>query len=172
MTRRLGSLRDRPVSEDERRAAVLAVLVIVLCAVALLGVARDPSPETARPSLRAHATAPAAPAPVPSATAGAALRVADRFLSGYLAYAYRGAPAAKVSDATRALLASLENHPPRVLPTDESAPRVIELRPAVQPSGQLAVTAVLSDGGIVDYTLGLALTRVHGRLVVARLESQ
>lgn len=147
--------------------AVLAVLAVVLSAVALLGVTHDPPSEPAR----GHGATPTALAQTSPVPVGAALRVARGFLSGYLAYAYRGAPAAKVSDASRALIASLEDHPPRVLPADESAPRVIELHPTVEPSGQLVVAAVLNDGGIVNYILGLALTRVHGRLVVARLES-
>jgi hypothetical protein len=164
VTRRLGSLRDRLVSVDERRAAVLAVLAMALSAVALLGVTHDPASRPAQP----HAAAPVSPAPPPPVTVGAALSVAHGFLSGYLAYAYRGAPAGKVSDATRALMASLADHPPRVLPTQQSTPRVIELHL----SGPLTVTAVLNDGGIVNYTIGLALTRLDGRRVVARVESE
>ncbi len=162
MTRRLASLRDRPASVDGRRAAVLAV---ALSAVVLLGVTHDPSPRPAQP----HAAAPIAPlAPRPPVAASAAIRVAHSFLSGYLEYAYRGAPAEKVSDATRALSASLADHPPRALSTQQSTPRVI----ALHLSGQLAVTAVLNDGGIVNYTVGLVLTRLDGRLVVARVESE
>jgi hypothetical protein len=172
VTRHLASLRDRPVSVDERRAAVLAVSATVLSAVTLLGVTHGPAFQRARPSTRTYAATPTAPAQTSPVTANAALSVAHGFLSGYLAYAYRGAPAAKVSDATRGLIASLEDHPPRVAPIHESTPSVIELHPTIQPSGDLAVTAVLNDGGIVNYTLGLALTRLDGRLLVARLESQ
>ena len=161
MTHRLASLRDRPVSVDERRAAVLAVLLSV---VALLGVTHDPSHLPAQP----HSAAPAAPAPPLPVTAGAALSVAHSFLAGYLAYAYRGAPAGKVSGATRALIASLEDHPPRALPTQQRTPRVIELHL----TGPFTVTAILNDGGIVNYTLGLVLTRLNGRLVVTALESE
>ena len=149
---------------DERRAAVLAVLAVALCAVALLGVTHNPSSRSAQP----HAAVLASPAPRPLVTASAALSVAHGFLSGYLAYAYRGAPAGKVSDATRALIASLAEHAPRIASTQQSAPRVIGLHL----SGPLTVTAVLNDGGIVNYTLGLALTRLDGRLLVARVESE
>jgi hypothetical protein len=163
--RDLASLRDRPVSADERRTAVLAVLAVLISAVALLDVTHDPSPRRAQP----HGAASAAPpAPPPPATASEALSVAHTFLSGYLAYAYRGAPAGNVSDATHALMASLADHPPRMTSLHEGVPRVIELHL----SGPFAVTAVLNDGGIVNYTLGLALTRPDGRLVVARLESE
>jgi hypothetical protein len=173
VTRRLASLRDRPASEDERRAATVAVLGLVLSAVVLLGITHDPSSERAQRSMRPPAAAPTISVQAAPVTAGAALSVAHGFLPGYLAYAYRGAPATKVADATRALIASLEDHPPRVtFPTHESLPRVLNLRPTVQPSGQLAVTAVVNDGGIVNYTVGLLLTRLHGRLMVAGLESQ
>ncbi len=173
MTRRLASLRDRPASEDERRAATLAVLGLVLSAVVLLGVTHDPSSERAQRSVRPRAAAPATSVQAPRVTAGAAVSIAHGFLPGYLAYAYRGAPATKVADATRALIASLEDHPPRVtLPTHESLPRVLDLRPTVQASGQLVVSVVLNDGGIVHYTVGLLLIRLRGRLMVAGLESQ
>jgi len=161
VTHRLASLRDRPASVGECRTAVLAVL---LSAVALLGVTHSPSPRPAQP----HAAASAAPAPRPRVTAGAALSAARDFLSGYLAYAYRGAPAGKVSDTTHALMTSLTDHPPRMTPMHEGVPRVIELHL----TGQLAVTAVLNDGGIINYTLALLLTRADGRLAVARVESE
>jgi hypothetical protein len=168
VTRGLARLRDRPASVDERRAAVLAVLAVILSTVALLGVAHDPSFRRPRSSVRTLDATLTAPATTPTVPIFAVLRVVHGFLPGYLAYAYRGAPAANVSDATPALIASLEDHPPRVAPLHASAPRVIEMRL----SGPLRVTAVLNDGGIVNYTLGLALTRLDRRLVVARLESE
>jgi hypothetical protein len=168
MRGRLASLRDRPVSKDERRAATVAVLAFVLGVFLLFSVTRVPPSEQAQRSVQAHPVAPTTPAQTPPATASE-LRIADGFLSGYLAYVYGGAPAGKTSDATRALIASLEDHPPRVhVNAHTRLPTVLALRP----SGQLAVTAVLNDGGIVNYTLGLRLTRLHRGLVVAGLERQ
>jgi hypothetical protein len=49
-------------------------------------------------------------------------------------------------------------------------PRVVELDGAPAPSGEIGVSAVVNDGGLIDYTLGLTLTPQDGRLLVTALE--
>jgi len=123
------------------------------------------------------ATAPVGPsAPAAEASSDAALSPAARivgrsFLAGYLAFTYAGAPASRITNAARSLIESLQAHPPRVSPAmRESRPRVLELHVIPAPSGQFAVSAIVNDGGLVDYTIGLTLARERGRLLVTAVE--
>jgi hypothetical protein len=170
VTRRLASLRDRPVAEDERRAAVVAVLAFLLAAALVLGVTHRASRAPAlRPALTHTATANIAHPPL--ATTRSALEVARGFLSGYLAYAYGRTPAAAVPDAGPALIGSLEHHPPRVTVARQARlPRIGQLDVTLAQSGQPVVNAVLNDGGIVNYTVSLLLAGRRGRLLVTALE--
>jgi hypothetical protein len=93
------------------------------------------------------------------------------FLAGYLAYTYGSAPASRINDAARSLIVSLEAHPPRVSPAMRSQrPRVLELHATQAPSGQLGVSAVVNDGGVIDYTVGLTLAPHDRRLLVTGVE--
>ena len=49
-------------------------------------------------------------------------------------------------------------------------PRVVALRSTPAPSGLLRVSAVVNDGGLVDYSIGLLLAAHGGRLLVSGLE--
>lgn len=163
--------RDRPIAEHERRTAMAAV-VVLLTAVAVLLTLTQPASQasdSARRSARITTGAAVqrnAPAFTPEVE-----RVAQRFLASYLAYTYGQAPASRITDAPRSLIASLEAHPPRVPPAARARrARIVSLRPATAPTGEITLTAVVNDGGLIDYSLGLLFTSEHGRLLVTGLD--
>jgi hypothetical protein len=168
----LAPIRHRPSGERERRTATTAVLAAIITAALALALTRgEPSaPAATHPSSTPAPAAPREPAQAPDLSERSAVEVARRFLAGYLAYAYGRASAARVPDAAGALIASLERHPPRVTVGRQARlPRVEQLIVTLAQSGQPAVTAVLNDGGIVDYTVELVLARPHGRLIIGAL---
>jgi hypothetical protein len=186
MTAWLAALRDRPIAERERRHALLAIAALLIATTTLLALTsprQDPPRRAHGASIAARALVSRSVSPgagtartIPgeSTTApAAALGTARVFLEGYLAYLYGHAPAGAVRDATRALVLSLEAHPPRVsLDMGARRPRVLALHPTLTPPGQFAVYAVVNDGGLEDYPVGLLLARRDGRLLVTGLESE
>jgi hypothetical protein len=165
------SQRDRPIAEHERRAA-MAVVVVLLGTVALLFSLTQPASQARRAAQRSDRTAPGAPAASdPSALTPQARETAERFLAGYLGYAYGHTTASRIEDATRSLIHSLESQPPRVPPAARTRrPRVISLSPTAAPAGKVALSATVNDGGLIDYTVGLTLTHQGGRLLVTGLD--
>jgi hypothetical protein len=174
MTRWLKALRDRPIAAQERHAALATSAAVLIVTAVLLGLTRpDTHAAPARAMLKASTTV-ATIDPGPRVPQGALSReataISEAFLAGYLAYVYRGAPAGGIAGAARALIASLQASPARVSPAMRaSQPRVLELRATPAPSGQLGVAAVVNAGEPVDYTIGLALAREDGRLLVTAL---
>jgi hypothetical protein len=178
MTGWLTSLRDRPIAESERRTAMAAVAVLLAATALLLALTRPagqrqrtterPSPSPARSASAVHAHAPeTSTAPLTPRIA----RAADLFLAGYLAYLYGHTPASQIKDATAALLHSLEAHPPRVSPGMRSREaRLVSLHTTQAPSGLLGVSALVTDGGLVDYPIGLLLAPRGGRPLVSGLD--
>jgi hypothetical protein len=182
----LSALRDRPIAERERHHALLAVAALLIATTTLLALT-SPRQDPPRPAhgasipARVAVSQPVSPAartaratPRESTIApAAALGTARTFLENYLAYLYGHAHASAVRDATRALVLSLEAHPPRVsLDIRARRPRVLALHPTPAPAGQAAVSAVVNDGGLEDYPVGLLLARRGGRLLVTGLESE
>jgi hypothetical protein len=181
MTAWLISLRDRPIAESERGAAMATVTVLLIAAAILLALSRPggqpprtsqrhpaPSVVQSAPSLHARASEDS----TASLTPGVA-RAADLFLAGYLGYLYGHAPASQVKGATAALLHSLEDHPPRISPGVRSREaRLVSLHttPAPTASGLVGVSALVNDGSLVDYSIGLLLAPRDGRLLVSGLE--
>lgn len=170
----IGRQRDRPIADHDRHTAMAAV-VVLLAAVAALLTLNQP---TSKPS---HAWHPpsrdwqAAPNTTGrldmSALTPEAQRVARRFLAGYLAYTYGHASASKIADTTLSLIRSLQARPPRVPPAArERYPRVIALQPASASAGRLGVRATVNDGGLIDYSVDLALASQDGRPVVVALD--
>jgi hypothetical protein len=49
-------------------------------------------------------------------------------------------------------------------------PRVISLSATAAPAGEVALSAMVNDGGLIDYTVGLTLTHQGGRLLVTGLD--
>jgi hypothetical protein len=174
----LTSLRDRPIAESERAAAMAAVTVLLLAAALLLALSRPSNGP--RPTLLRHPgpsvaqRTPTRPAQtLESSTAPLTPQVeraADLFLAGYLSYTYGHARASAIGGATPALLESLRSSPPRVSPGMRvRRPRVVALHTSAS-SGLLRVSAVVNDGGLVDYSIGLLLAVHGGRLLVSGLE--
>jgi len=180
MTAWLTSLRDRPIAESERAAAMATVTVLLLAAAILLALSRPsngprptpqrhPGPSVAQrtPSVVAQATESGTAQLTPQVA-----RAADRFLAGYLGYTYGHARASAIVGATPALLRSLRAQQTRVSPGMRvRRPHVVALHSTPAPSGLLRVSAVINDGGLVDYSIGLLLAAHDGRLLVSGLES-
>jgi hypothetical protein len=179
MTAWLRSLRDRPIAESERGAAMATVTVLLLAATISLALSRPsggprptpprhPGPSVAKstPSVVARATESSTALLTPVVA-----RAADLFLAGYLRYIYGHAPASALAGATPALLRSLRAHPPRVSPGMRARrPRIVALHGTSASPGQLRVSAVVNDGGLADYSIGLLLAAHGGRLLVSGLE--
>jgi hypothetical protein len=89
-------------------------------------------------------------------------RVAREFLHGYLAYIYgRSARVRGATPAfTRALLACRRLVPPGMR---ARRPRVLSIRL----SGPLGVTAIINDGGLIDYPLTLQFVQRGDRLLIS-----
>ena len=169
--------RDRPIAESERGAAMATVTVLLIAAALLLALTRPgsqprrsaerPSPSRVRSTPAVHAQAPAtSTAPLTPAVA----RTARLFLAGYLAYLYGHTPASQIKGATPELVHSLEDHPPRVSPGMRSREaRLVSLHTTPAPSGLLGVSVLVTDGGLIDYRIGLLLASRGGRLLVSGL---
>jgi hypothetical protein len=179
MTAWLTSLRDRPIAESERGAAMATVTVLLIAAAILLALSRSggqpprtsqrhPAPSVVQSAPSSHARASEdSTAPL---TPGVA-RAADLFLAGYLAYLYGHSPASQVKGATTALVRSLQADPPRVSPVMRTRhAHVLALHTTPAPSGLLGVSALVNDGGLVDYPIGLLLAPRGGRLLVTGMD--
>ncbi len=162
---------DRPLAEYERRAAIAVLCVLLLAAAVALVLTRPAKPaathaeQTHRGYLSRTAAVPATRMLAPAARAAV-----KTFLGGFLNYIYGRRPVGQIHDATGKLIASLEQHPPRV-PQGLRAlhPRVVEVRAAPSGSG-LEATAVVSDEEAVDYRISLVLTTAGGRELVAQVD--
>jgi hypothetical protein len=161
------SQRDRPLSDGERRIAFTLVTVAAAVSTLLLtaAVPGTPSPRTAT---HLHASArPEAPTSAVSATSSVAEeRAARQFLHGYLAYIYGRARAGEVRGATPPFTHALLTFPRRVPPTMRMRrPRIV----ALHLTGTLGVTAIINDGGLIDYPVKLQLAYRGRRLLVSGL---
>ena len=164
MTAWLTSLRDRPIAECERRAALATVTVLLpphrSCS-------RPPGPTR---SLGASSTTQAPSVPrarrVPS-------RASARSDSGVGRAPGRARGGCSLSGISRTytgrrrpgdrgrhpvLLRSLRAHPPLVSPAMRARhPRVLSLHSTPAPAGLVGVSALVNDGGLVNYPVGLLL---------------
>lgn len=182
MTARSITLRDHAITERERRWALAIVFVLLAGAALVFALTRPAAPRHHARSARVTVTAVAprqGEASASSTSSGtspsevAAVRVGRVFLAGYLAYLYGRAPASQIKDATPALIASLQASPPRVSPAmHERVPRIVGLHSTPAPTGKLGVQAVVNDGGLVDYPIGLLLQEENGRLLVSGLDGE
>jgi len=177
----LTSLRDRPIAGSERVTAMVTVTVLMVAAAILLtlsrphGQPRRSSPRSA-PRIVQGTSASRARASEESTESTTLLtprvaRAADLFLTGYLGYLYGHAPIAAIEGATPALLRSLRAQPARISPGMLGRrPHVVALRGTPAASGLLGVSALVNDGGVVDYSIGLRLAPHRGRLLASALE--
>jgi hypothetical protein len=180
MTGWLKSLRDRPISDHERQRALAAVTALLFATTLLLALTRPAphhAPRTSAAGARTAASRTRSPEPAPTAPPSSTptptvTRVSREFLAGYLAYLYGHAPVSQITGATSGLLHSLQAHPPRVSPAiRELAPRVLALYTTPAAAGLVGVSALVNDGGLVDYHVALLLTPHDGRLLVSALEN-
>jgi hypothetical protein len=174
----LASLRDRPIAERERRTALAVVAVLLAVSAMLLGATRPARHPDRAASRRPRVAVRSAPRPALTGGAAnaalvvpAAARVAQRFLTGYLAYLYGHAPITAVRYATPALLRSLRAHPPLVPPAMRArSPHVLSLHPAPAPLGSVGISALVNDGELASYQVLVLLAPKRGRLLVSTVE--
>jgi hypothetical protein len=163
---------ERPLAGHERWVATVRLAVVLAVASAVLVLTRPASSATRS---RDHSTSLQVTAQAPKASAAAlprALASADGFLVGYLRYLYGRGPASRVENATAAFTRSLEQHPPRVPPGLRALhPRVLQLVAAPARSGELAVTAIVTDGDVVRYRISLLVTGSGGAWRVSGLDT-
>jgi hypothetical protein len=162
---------DRPIADHERRTAMAAVVMILGAVAILLTLIQPASQALYRTRSTPLNPPPAAAESHTSASENEAKRTAERFLAGYLGYVYGRTPAGQIEGATPALIRSLQAHPPRVPPAERARrPRVLSLHPAAGSASKVAVSAVINDGGLIDYSVGLVLASKGGRLLVTGVE--
>lgn len=175
----LTSVRDRPIAERERRTALATVAVLLAASTIVLAATRPaaqsrhlpPRRPAASPASASRPSTPAGHATPPVSIAPVAARVARGFLVGYLAYLYGQAPATAIGDATPMLLRSLRAHPPLVSPAMRARhPRVLSLHTTPAPAGLVGVSALVNDGELVSYPVGLLLSPRKGGLLVSAVE--
>jgi hypothetical protein len=154
--------RDRPISNGERRSAFTLIAVAVTVSALLLTTAMPGAPSP-RPATRRASAHLDAPAPAVSAVPGAVKeRLAREFLHGYLGYIY--GRAARVRGATPEFTHALLARPRLVPPSMRGRrPRVL----AVHAAGPLGVTAIINDGGLIDYPVTLQLVRHGDRVLIS-----
>jgi hypothetical protein len=172
MNRRIASLRARPVTEEERHASVLAVLACLATLALVLWLTQSASRPSAAASTRATTarTTPTAGAAALDVSPQGTVNVARRFLRGYLAYSYRGLPGKNVLGGTPELVRSLGEHPPRPVARALSLPRIVAVDLASTSSGQFVANAIVNNGGIVNFTVGLLIARRGRRFLVTGVE--
>jgi hypothetical protein len=172
----LTALRDRPIAEQERQRAIIAV-VLLLCTTALLLTLTGPDEQTR------HATHNESQDVVVGnarAVGGAERsahftpiveRAVERFLAGYLGYLYGHVPAEKVQGTTVSFSDSLRAGALRVPPGMRArTARVVALRAASAPAGLVGVRVLINDGGLIDYPIVLLLEHRHNRWLVSGVD--
>jgi hypothetical protein len=175
---RLRELAERPIADSERpRLFWLAAAILVAAAIVLIALGPS-SREEGAPSVPPPATAPSPPpraapaAPVPPPVPPAARRSARRFLAGYLRFIYGRAQAREIEAAAPALRRRLARSRLRVPPAARRRrPRVTGLEAERLPSGVVAATAEVVDGGVARYPAHLKLRRAGGRWAVVEAGS-
>ncbi len=174
------SLRDRPIAESERSAAMATVTVLLIVAAILLALTQPA--DRPRLTLQEHPaasivqSAPSLPARAPEGVTAPltprVARAADLFLDGYLGYLYGHTRASRVKGDTTTLARSLQADSPRVPPVMRTREaHVLALHTVPAPLGLVRVSALVNDGGLIDYQIGLLLLAPHdGGLLVSGLE--
>jgi hypothetical protein len=160
---------DRPIGERERRAAFTAISVVLIAACLLLAMTSTGVP--ARQEGREPHEMPSADGAVRRAASSAgALRVARRFLDGYLAFTYGHGPASAVKDTTSSFAAALSDRarmvPPALLGLH---PRLVALRATSSTGSSIVVTGLVKDSEVVAYPIRVRLAALGGRYLVSGL---
>jgi hypothetical protein len=173
--RKLAALARRPIADDQRRAAFLVTVAVILIAAAGLMVIPGgelPSTPTAPVDSGARAIPPMQSsmpsvdlADVGAATPRAATR---RFLREYLRYVYRAGPPPAI--AAPGLVDRLASEArPRSSPADrQRRPAIVKVKSRSAGPGQAWVSARIRDGSTV-YSIELGARLISGRWLIASI---
>ena len=134
---------------------------------------RQRQPVRQRPgSVRVQRTSPHRLAPPVSTTAIVrARRVAERFLAGYLPFAYGRGGALAISGITSALRRQLLHKRAELTPVERRRrPRVVSLQTTATTPTFVVATAVIDDGGVTTYRLRFTLEGGAGRWLVSGVQ--
>jgi hypothetical protein len=111
------------------------------------------------------------PPPVPAIAIARARRVAERFLTGYLPFAYGRGGALAISDITSGLRQQLLHKRSRLTPVERRRrPRVVSLQTTGTTPTFVVATAVIDDGGMTTYHLRFTLDGGAGRWLVGGVQ--
>lgn len=165
----LKALWERPITSRERWHALTLAALTLITTGTLLSLTTphpasrsDPTSHAARTQASPHR---ASRQTVPPAAA----RAARVFLTGYLAYTTGHTPASQIRDAAPSVLSALQAQTSPIPPAARAhRPRVIALRPVNTPSG-IWFAALVNDGTLIDYPIGVQLGLHGGRWLVARV---
>lgn len=165
----LARILERPLTDRDRRAAFTAIVFVLIVAALLLAI-KTPGSSAAGGKLAPRHRAEARSSPQTD-DLRRARSVARHFLHGYLAVVYGHAPARVVAHAAPGILAALSE--PRRVP-----PELARLHPRAEQvnarltgeAGKVDVTATVSDGEVLTYSIRLLVSRQRdGQLVVAKV---
>jgi hypothetical protein len=123
-------------------------------------------------SVRVQRTSPHRLAPPVSTTAMVqARRVAERFLAGYLPFAYGRGSALAIRGTTQTLRRQLLSPRAQLTPVERRRrPRVVALQTIGTTPTFVVATAVIDDGGVATYRPRFTLSRAAGRWAVSSVE--
>ena len=111
------------------------------------------------------------PPPVLARQLTLARRVGERFLAGYLRFAYGRGSALAVSAVTLALRSELLRQRAQLTPVERRrSPRVVSLQMIGTTPTFVVATAVIDDGGVAAYPLRFTLEHGGGRWAVSSVE--
>jgi len=114
---------------------------------------------------------PRVPPPVSRAAMLQARRVADRFLAGYLPFAYGRGSALAIRGITPVLRRELLGQRAQLTPVERRRrPRVLSLQTIGTTPAFVVATATIDDGGVSTYRLRFTLQRDAGRWAVSSFE--
>lgn len=109
--------------------------------------------------------------PVPAIAIGRARRVAERFLSGYLPFAYGRGGADAISGIASTLRQQLLHKRAELTPVERRRrPRVVSLQTTATTPTFVVATAVIDDGGVTTYRLRFELEGGGSRWLVSGLQ--
>jgi hypothetical protein len=153
-----GSRRGRG---EWRRFLVALLLLATVAAIVIITPPSRVAPRAERPPARLRSSGAPASAgrkrlrsPGPSAQLRRARQVGERFLVGYLPFAYGRARAGSVSAVTPGLRDQLMRERAQITPVEARRhPRVTSLQVIGKAAGVVLAPAMIEDGGIATYAL-------------------
>ena len=173
----LAALERVPLPVRRLTVAVGALLALgaVMAALTLTtphsGHKRRPTPRPPAVASLPHTSPGRVPPAVSTAAMLQARRVAERFLSGYLPFAYGRGSVSAVSGVTSALRSQLLRDRAQLTPAERRRhPRVVSLQTIGTTPAFVVATAVIDDGGVTTYHLRFTLQGGAGRWAASSVE--